>query len=97
MADAADAYPCRRRLPMPSGAGVTSSPVRTCCGVGLPKRRRRLLSLRGYDNFGSSTVVEVVQGGDATSRLEAVLDDGKTAFVPLHHAGPGCFAARVDR
>lgn len=67
-------------------------------GPGLPEQqRRRLLSLRGYDAQGMATVAEVLPGADVTTRLEEVLADGRTDFVHLHNAGPGCFAARVDR
>jgi hypothetical protein len=64
----------------------------------LPEQqRRRLLSLRGFDADGMSTVAEVVAGAEAQARLEQVLADPGTAFVHLHNAGPGCFAVRVDR
>lgn len=67
-------------------------------GDGLPEQqRRRLLSLRGYDSSGMSTVAEVIAGDTAEKRLEDVLADGRTAFVHLHNAGPGCFAARAER
>lgn len=64
----------------------------------LPEQqRRRLLSLRGFDAQGFPTVAEVVPGEQAESRLSELLDEEGTAFVHLHNAGPGCFAARVDR
>ena len=64
----------------------------------LPEQqRRRLLSVRAFDAAGLPTVAEVVPGDDVTARLEELLDDERTAFVHLHNAAPGCFAARVDR
>ncbi len=61
------------------------------------QQRRRLLSLRGFDARGFPTVAEVVPGAHADARLRELLVDDSTAFVHLHNAGPGCFAARVDR
>ena len=64
----------------------------------LPEQQtRRLLSLRGYAEDGSSVHCEVVAGVDAEARLEAMLSDARTAFVHVHNAAPGCFAVRVDR
>jgi hypothetical protein len=64
----------------------------------LPEQqRRRLLSVRGFDAAGLPTVAEVVPGDQASARLAELLLDGSTAFVHLHNAAPGCFAARVDR
>ena len=120
VADAPDAYPCRRCLrdAEPGEALLLLSydpwtiesvyrqpgPVfvheRDCppwSGGDLPEQqRRRLLSLRGFDADGMATVAEVVPGSEATDRLDQVLQDGHTAFVHLHNAGAGCYAARVD-
>jgi hypothetical protein len=76
---------------------VHEQPCEPWSGAGLPEQQRsRLLSLRGFDADGLPTVAEVLPGTEATARLEQVLGDGHTAFVHLHNAGPGCFAARVD-
>lgn len=64
----------------------------------LPEQqRRRLLSVRGFDAHGFATTAEVLAGSEVEHRLGQLLSDGSTAFVHLHNAGAGCFAARVDR
>jgi hypothetical protein len=64
----------------------------------LPEQqRRRTLSLRGYDVHGMTLVAEVVPGAEATERIAEVFDNPATDFIHLHNAGPGCFAARIDR
>ena len=72
---------------------------RTAVVTELPdQQRRRLLSVRGFSTKGLPTVAEVLPGGEVEARLVELLhDDEGTAFVHLHNAGPGCFAARVDR
>lgn len=58
---------------------------------------RRLLSVRGYDARGMMIAADVVAGRELAARLETFLDDGRIMFAHVHHAGPGCFACRVDR
>jgi len=74
---------------------------RSCPTAILPKlpeqQVRRLLSVRGFDAAGFPTSAEVLPGIDVETWLEKLLADEGTAFVHLHNAGPGCFAARVDR
>lgn len=67
-------------------------------GLGLPEQQtRRILSLRAIDHAGLQRIGDVVPGAAALDRLDHVLADPDIAYVHLHHAGPGCFAARVDR
>lgn len=64
----------------------------------LPEQQlRRLLSVRAFDAAGSPTTAEVVPGSEVPARLVQLLVEESTAFVHLHNAAPGCFAARVDR
>lgn len=56
---------------------------------------RRLLSVRAYDERHMLVDAEVIEGsvlGDAAKRL---LDGA--AYLHVHNARPGCFAARIDR
>jgi hypothetical protein len=67
-------------------------------GDELPQQlTSRLLSVRVIDHRGMQIAGEVVQGSDLAVELERRFSDPETAYVHLHNAGPGCFAARVDR
>lgn len=82
----------------PGPVFVHERPCATAVVATVPdQQRRRLLSLRGFDGAGFPTVAEVLPGSEAEGRLAEVLRDDRTAFVHLHNAGPGCFAARVER
>jgi len=59
--------------------------------------RRRLLSLRAYDSIGMMRQADVVEGKDAVPLIERMLSDPKVAYLHVHNAKPGCFAARIDR
>lgn len=59
--------------------------------------RRRLLSLRAFDSAGMMNAADVVEGNELEAPLEALLADARTAYVHLHFAKPGCYAARVER
>jgi hypothetical protein len=54
--------------------------------------RRRLLSLRAFDDRG-----DVADGRDLESGIERLLENPHAAYLHLHFARPGCYAARVER
>lgn len=56
----------------------------------------RLLSLRAYDSDGMMRGAEVVQGEDAKPELKRLLAMPGVAYLHIHNARPGCYAARVD-
>lgn len=58
---------------------------------------RRLISVRGYDAAGMMEAADVVDGRELAARLDALLDRRDIAYVHLHYARPGCYAARVER
>ena len=67
-------------------------------GDELPKQQTtRLLSVRVIDREGMQIAGDVVPGNELRASLERTFSNPETAFVHLHNAGPGCFAARVDR
>ena len=75
---------------------VHREPCQVAVTTTLPEQqRRRLLSLRSFDDTGHAVRAEVVPGAEAEGLLERLLDEA--AFVHVHNAGPGCFAVRVDR
>jgi hypothetical protein len=59
--------------------------------------RRRLLSVRAFDEAGMMLGADVVDGGDVARAIERFFDDPLIAYLHLHNAKPGCYAARVDR
>lgn len=59
--------------------------------------RRRLLSLRAYDSAGMMRHADVIEGKAAVPVIERMLADPKVAYLHVHNAKPGCFAARIDR
>jgi hypothetical protein len=65
-------------------------------GEGLPEQlTRRLLSVRAYDERHMLVDAEVTEGAE----LEAVADrllGGEAAYLHVHNAKPGCFAARIE-
>jgi hypothetical protein len=59
--------------------------------------RRRLLSLRAYDAEGTMRDAAVAEGAALEGALAALFADPKVAYIHLHNALPGCYAARADR
>lgn len=59
--------------------------------------RIRLLSLRAFDADGMMLDADVVEGAQAEAAIERLLGDPKTAYVHVHYAKRGCYAARIDR
>lgn len=59
--------------------------------------RSRLLSLRGFDADEMMQAAEVTEGTALEPAIEAMLADSAVAYIHLHYARPGCYAARVDR
>ena len=59
--------------------------------------RSRLLSLRAFDSQGMMKAAEVAPGTAIEKFIEQMLADPAIAFLHVHNAKPGCYAARVDR
>ena len=59
--------------------------------------RCRLLSLRAYDADGMIVEADVVDGRAVETLLTRLLARPDTAYVHIHYAKRGCFAARVER
>lgn len=73
------------------------------CTVSVPAGKipeqltRRRLSVRSFDAEHLMLGGEVIDGDALEARATALLDDPAVAYLHVHNAGPGCFAARVDR
>jgi hypothetical protein len=59
--------------------------------------RRRLLSVRGFDKRGMLHDADVAAGTALEPLIERLFDDDNVAYLHIHMARPGCYAARVDR
>jgi hypothetical protein len=65
-------------------------------GDGLPEQlTRRLLSVRAYDERHMLVDADVTEGSDLAAVAERLLA-GDAAYLHVHNARPGCFAARID-
>lgn len=59
--------------------------------------RRRLLSVRAFDRDGMMVDADVVEGTEAASVFQRLLTNEKAAYLHVHNAKRGCYAARVER
>jgi Protein of unknown function (DUF1203) len=59
--------------------------------------RRNLLSVRVYDAEGKIEVADGVPGAELEPLVDAYLGQPVVAYIHLHYASRGCYAARVDR
>lgn len=57
----------------------------------------RLLSVRAFDRHAMMTDADVIDGRELETLIERWFADPATAFLHVHNARRGCFAARVDR
>ena len=57
----------------------------------------RLLSVRAFSDDGMLLDADVIQGRELTPAIGRMLSRQQAAYLHLHNAKPGCFAARVDR
>lgn len=58
---------------------------------------RRLLAVRAYDVAGLMAHADVIDGRELAGALAKTLDRRDVAYVHVHYAKPGCYAARVTR
>jgi hypothetical protein len=59
--------------------------------------RKRVLSVRAYDAGGMMTGTDLVDGRDVEGAIARLFADPGAAYIHLHFAKPGCYAARVER
>ena len=57
----------------------------------------RTLSVRAFDEAGQMLDAAVVNGREAAPAFERLLAVPGVAYLHVHNAGRGCYAARVDR
>jgi len=59
--------------------------------------RTRMLSVRAFDAAGMLTAADLVDGPQLETAIARLFDDAGAAYLHVHYAKPGCYAARVDR
>ena len=58
---------------------------------------RRLLSVRGFDAHGCIAKADVVEGAALKETIADFFESSEIAYLHVHNAKYGCYAARVDR
>jgi len=59
--------------------------------------RKRALAVRAFDADGMMVGFELSEGVGIESAIERQFADRRAAYLHLHFAAPGCYAARVER
>jgi hypothetical protein len=59
--------------------------------------RTRQLAARAFDADGMMIKFELVEGTKLEGAIERLFGEPGAAYLHLHYAAPGCYAARVDR
>jgi hypothetical protein len=59
--------------------------------------RLRTLAVRAFDANAMMVDRELVEGSDVEAAIERLFADPRAAYLHIHFAAPGCYAARVDR
>jgi hypothetical protein len=59
--------------------------------------RRRTLSVRGFTETGILQLADLTEGTDLATALQTMFANPDIAYVHIHNAKPGCYAARADR
>ena len=82
--------PARWRAAL-AGAGVI---VDALFGIGV---HGPSLAVRAFDADGMMTGWEMVEGRDLEAAIERLFANPDAAYLHIHYAAPGCYAARIDR
>ena len=59
--------------------------------------RTRTLAARAFDADGMMITFELVEGAKLEGAIERLFAEPRAAYLHLHYAAPGCYAARVER
>ncbi|OWQ93049.1 hypothetical protein CDN99_00650 [Roseateles aquatilis] len=62
-----------------------------------PALRRRLLSLRAFDEAGMMVDADVTDGDQVEALIERLFRHQHVSYLQVHFAKRGCYAARVER
>jgi len=59
--------------------------------------RLRTLAVRAFDADAMMAGWELVEGCDLEAAIERLFANPRAAYLHVHYAAPGCYAARVER
>jgi hypothetical protein len=59
--------------------------------------RARVLSLRAFDKAGMMVMTNLTDGNALEQAINEMFENTSTAYIHIHFAGAGCYAARADR
>ena len=59
--------------------------------------RLRTLAVRAFDADAMMVGWELVEGRDLEAAIERLFANPRAAYLHIHYAAPGCYAARVER
>lgn len=59
--------------------------------------RTRTLAVRSFDTDGMMVERELIEGAKLEQAIERLLADPRAAYLHVHYAAPGCYAAHVER
>lgn len=59
--------------------------------------RKRLISVRAFDASHNMTTADVAAGTELEGVINGMFEGARVAYIHLHNARAGCFAARVTR
>jgi uncharacterized protein DUF1203 len=59
--------------------------------------RKRTLAVRSFDAEAMMTSYELAEGAELESTIARLFADPRAAYLHIHFAAPGCYAARVER
>jgi hypothetical protein len=59
--------------------------------------RKRVLAVRAFDRGAMMVGWELADGKDLEAAIERLFADLRAAYLHVHFAAPGCYAARIER
>ena len=59
--------------------------------------RKRMLAVRAFDHDAMMVGWELAEGTELEGAIERLFADQRAAYLHVHFAAPGCYAARVER
>jgi hypothetical protein len=64
----------------------------------VPEQLRiRTLAVRAFDADAMMVGCELIDGRQLEAAVERLFADPRAAYLHVHYAAPGCYAARIDR